>query len=328
MKSTSVFIGSHRDPHLSLVRDRLAEFGHTALILDPTEPREIAFSPQRAGHVEIENEEFHVNLVWWRWKDSLFDRANAEANKEPQDQHDLDEWREGLKYLWAANRAACVNPFVTSIEFSNKLNQIELAGSLGFATPKTHLSNSKTKLQHIVSDQRLVIKPLTQSRYQDENGDLHPYDTAELLTAHIDGLSPAEHRSNIAFVQDYIEKRAEWRINVLYGDIYARRFEPTAMYNFDPAEQADWRPLYRYTGQSGERGAAVEVPDALADLVNAYASHTQLNILCFDIAECANGEFVFLEANPDGQWLWLTKQGAHVDSVTRGIMRTVKEEAA
>ena len=61
----------------------------------------------------------------------------------------------------------------------------------------------------------------------------------------------------------------------------------------------------------------------LLEKLHAYATRARMRILCFDFAVDENGQLIFLEANPDGQWIWLDKTGELLDAFTRWAVEMV-----
>ena len=47
------------------------------------------------------------------------------------------------------------------------------------------------------------------------------------------------------------------------------------------------------------------LPEEIADKCRRYLQHMGLNFGCFDFIVTPDGEYVFLECNPNGQWLWV-----------------------
>jgi hypothetical protein len=327
MQNICLFIGVPEDPHLLLVRNRLRLKSVPALIIDPLCPDQLGYDPCEPNRISLRGVEYNISALWWRWKDSLISRAAVQRAEALPSKAVLDEWFSALKAIWAANAPRSVNAYLPSQQFSDKMAQLRLARSVGIKTPSTLLSNSKALTKQMRIRSPLVIKPFSHGFYVDREGHTQPYDTSIIEFNHIDSLSDDDHRMEISFLQEYIERRSEIRINYIFGDIIGRQFKPEAKMNFDPEVHADWRPLYAYTGVRGDRGEPFEIDDSLRTAIENYALHSQLNILCFDIAENLHGEFVFFEANPDGQWLWLCEQERHIDGVVDGLLSIINQQA-
>jgi len=65
--------------------------------------------------------------------------------------------------------------------------------------------------------------------------------------------------------------------------------------------KVDWRQGYDY----GLKHSAFTLPRDIADKLRAYLRHFNLRFGCFDLIVTPAGDYVFLECNPNGQWLWI-----------------------
>ncbi|MBR2052504.1 MAG: hypothetical protein IJ961_08530, partial [Bacteroidales bacterium] len=63
----------------------------------------------------------------------------------------------------------------------------------------------------------------------------------------------------------------------------------------------DWRQGYDYD----LRHEIVDIPDSIKDFCLAFLKKMKLNFGCFDFIVTPDDEYVFLECNPNGQWLWI-----------------------
>lgn len=327
MQNICLFIGTPENPHLHLVRNHLRLHSVFAFIIDPLCPDELGCDPCEPNRISLRGVEYNIAALWWRWKDNLIAKAAAERAEALPSRAVLDEWFSALKAIWAANARRSVNAYLPSHQYSDKMTQLRLARSVGIKTPSTLLSNSKELTKQMRIRSPLVIKPFSHGFYVDGEGHSQPYDTSILSFDHIDRLSDDDHRMEISFLQEYIERRSEIRVNYIFGDVISRQFKPEAKMNFDPEVHADWRPLYAYTGVQGNRGEPFEIKESLRAAILNYARQSQLNILCFDIAENLHGEFILFESNPDGQWLWLCEQEYHIEGVVAGLLSIINQQA-
>jgi hypothetical protein len=98
--------------------------------------------------------------------------------------------------------------------------------------------------------------------------------------------------------QEFIEKESELRITCVDAQVFACEIQtrPGDMTADD----------YRFDTPNLPQ-KAVERPD-LTDRMRAYMKAFSLNFGCFDfIVPKGGGEPVFLEMNPNGQWLWVER---------------------
>lgn len=63
----------------------------------------------------------------------------------------------------------------------------------------------------------------------------------------------------------------------------------------------DWRQGYDY----GLRHSAFELPDRITKQCCRFVRKMGLNFGCFDFIVTPSNQYIFLECNPNGQWLWV-----------------------
>ena len=86
---------------------------------------------------------------------------------------------------------------------------------------------------------------------------------------------------------------------VFLDEIFACKIDSQAQQ--EETGRIDWRQGYEY----GLRQEAYALPDSVASQCVAFLRRMGLNFGCFDFIVPPSGEYVFLECNPNGQWLWI-----------------------
>lgn len=104
------------------------------------------------------------------------------------------------------------------------------------------------------------------------------------------------------FVQEYVEKQYELRVTVVCDKVFACKIDSQRME--EDKGRVDWRQGYEY----GLHYEPYELPDAVKSFCFSFLQEMHLNFGCFDFIVTPQGEFVFLECNPNGQWLWLEQE--------------------
>ena len=95
--------------------------------------------------------------------------------------------------------------------------------------------------------------------------------------------------------QKFIEKRCELRVTCIGNKVFSCRIE---------ARPGDLTADdYRFDAHNLNHSAC-ECPD-LRERLRAYMRELQINFACFDFIVPREGEPIFLEANCNGQWLWV-----------------------
>lgn len=177
-----------------------------------------------------------------------------------------------------------------------KLDQLLLAKKFGFSIPDTVVTNEweaitdrlmKDKddqvvvkmVRGIISEQNklkaLYTKPLSASQVKVLKGQAQPFP---------------------GIYQPFLDKAKEWRVTVV-GD----RVFPAAIYT-DQSAKDDWR---KHQTTNAVTFVYEELPMDFGERCVKYLGQMGLKFGCFDFIETEEGETIFLECNPNGQYGWL-----------------------
>jgi hypothetical protein len=118
--------------------------------------------------------------------------------------------------------------------------------------------------------------------------------TRRITRAELEGVKDKVCHLPTTF-QQFIEKRCELRVTCVGKEVFACRIE---------ARPGDLTADdYRFDTKNLNHAACV-CPE-LKERLHAYMKEFGLNFAGFDFIVSHEGEFVFLEANANGQWLWV-----------------------
>ena len=179
-----------------------------------------------------------------------------------------------------------------------KALQLAEATKAGLLTPATLISNDPeraTAFVEVLGDADCAIKPLIATRVDGPEGARLPL-TTTLPRGHV--LDSVAHAPTI--FQPYIEKAYELRCVVMGDRIF------TAKLNSQDRESArkDWRAAA--IDEEGDVEYEVfDLPDRVAAAIHRLMRSFEINFASIDLIVTPNDEFVFLDLNPNGQWLWL-----------------------
>jgi hypothetical protein len=152
---------------------------------------------------------------------------------------------------------------------------------------------------------RIIYKPLIHVRYVTPDGPR----TIWTEPVHADELD--ETISGTAhLLQSLVDKVADLRITVAGDQVFCVRIDS------DPP-QLDWRYDYdrlTYTW--------CDPPAELTGPLISYLKHFGLAFGCFDFGLTEQGEPVFFECNPNGQWSWLEEEtGAPISAALADLLK-------
>ena len=103
----------------------------------------------------------------------------------------------------------------------------------------------------------------------------------------------------VSFVQEYIDKQFELRITIVGCEVFACKIDSQCM--DEDKGKVDWRQGYDY----GLKHEPFDLPAPVADFCRSFLQEMHLHFGCFDFIVTPDGKYVFLECNPNGQWLWI-----------------------
>lgn len=209
---------------------------------------------------------------------------------------DLSEFEYAYQHMIAKDIISLVNGLVDSFDgkvltkpyilrkTENKIFQLLYAQNNNFLTPSSFIGNSNEIAKKFLCN-KSIIKPLTLGKIQ--NGDfIELYQTNYFTQLDQDiSLSPV-------YLQNYIEKKYEVRMTYINGFYYPVRI--------DSIDKLDWRKDYK-----GHRYSIIDCPSSIIRQCDMMIKQFDLNFGAFDFIVDNLERWIFLEVNPNGQWLWL-----------------------
>lgn len=224
-------------------------------------------------------------VVWWR-RPQAFSVPTSVTDPELR-RFALAEWKTTVDGALVAVGAKVVNDIYAQRKANNKILQLTTAARVGFSVPSTVVSNSMVAITEFEDERgasKCIYKPQTHSKY-------HVADTRILD----EEFRKRERRLAIApvIVQEFIPVAFDLRVNVIGDRIFATRI-PTASHD----GLVDWRLAV------GIEGTPIDLRPELADRCSRLVRELDLDWGAIDIRVKPNGEEVFFEVNPSGQFLF------------------------
>jgi glutathione synthase/RimK-type ligase-like ATP-grasp enzyme len=195
----------------------------------------------------------------------------------------------GLQTLWVGQ------PFKLR-QAEVKAVQLAEASKAGLTTPTTLISNDPEWAAVFVEalrDTDCAIKPLIATRVDSEEGARLPLTTILPRGRALDSVAPAP-----SIFQPYIEKAYELRCVVMGERIFTAKLDSQA----HESTRKDWR--------AGEemKHEVFDLPERVQAGLHRLMRSFEINFASIDMIVTPEGEFVFLDLNPNGQWLWLEEE--------------------
>ncbi|MGY1497424.1 hypothetical protein ACW4TU_12640 [Streptomyces sp. QTS52] len=179
------------------------------------------------------------------------------------------------------------------------LRQLPEAARLGVKTPRTIVTNDVAEGVRAMKTPRVIVKTPDFRLFEPDRRNwpscLPSVVDRDAMTSDGTSQHPATRDrasgGSPVVVQEYVPHARELRVYHLDGGICA--FEVRKP---DPAST--------WTDPDSVTVTRVDCPPAPADIVRTLCAEWKLRFGAFDLLVSDTGEPVFLEANPDGDWLW------------------------
>ena len=264
-----------------------------------------------ASSVRIEN----CSPESWRWNTRSIDFSNVRAvwfrrHRLPQmpdvldggDQEyclrEADWFVKGLIYHMASipQRIGWMNHPARAQFAESKIYQLAMAKEVGFQLPTTLVSNDPIEVRNFFRDQkgRMIAKPLRLGYF--DRGDRQTCVFTSLIKES-DLQDDDQIRIAPVIYQKHIDKLFDVRVTIVGGKIFAAAIDsqkiPSAVVDWRQSETAEL-PHLRH-----------DLPPSVEELCISYMNALGLSFGAIDLILTPDGNYVFLEINSSGQWVWI-----------------------
>lgn len=233
-----------------------------------------------------------VCAAWYRRARNLFEGRRLSLTSEKLDNYvraqstaTLQALSESLHTLWVGHPHKLRRAEVKAL-------QLLRASQAGLRTPHTLISNDQFQVRTFVDalgHTECAVKPLVALGVTDAQGYRLPLTTTLPPGHSLDSVAAAP-----TIFQPYVAKAFELRCVVIGDRIFSAKLDSQA----NETTRTDWRagtPQYE----------VFDLPEDVAGSIRRLMATFELNFASLDMIVTPEGEFVFLELNPNGQWLWL-----------------------
>lgn len=216
--------------------------------------------------------------------------------------HNLDEALGFLRFIrYYLKDIPSLGSIVNDVPAASKMLQMKVARKVGFKMPATCFANNKEAVLRHIDSADIILKPIESEAILDGGGDRQWTFFAQKTTLQDLRDVPDEAFSQtVSFVQEYVEKAFELRVTVVGNRIFACRID--SQLQQDDTGKIDWRQGY---GNGIRWSVYDDLPETVSRQCLAFLRAMGLDFGCFDFVVTPSGEYVFLECNPNGQWLWV-----------------------
>lgn len=316
-----LILSNERDAHVPYVTRQLEALDAEYFCFDPaTFPSEarvdVGFGPEgqtarRLHHRGQTLDLDDITAVWYRRPG--VPQAAPEVESEEVRYWVADEASHLLIGLWRALDCLWVpGRFDDLFAAEAKTRQLELAARLGFCIPRTLVTNDPRRFLEFYEEceGRVITKVLKAGLVRGPDG-------ARSMYARVVGRGDVARYQAVRYApfiaQAYVPKAQDVRVTVVGSRIFAVAIHSQGR----RASSHDWR--------RSDAAHLPHVPHRLPLAIEALCLGLVQGLdLCFgaiDLALTPDGEYVFFEINPNGQWGWVEElTGLPIAAALAGLL--------
>ena len=311
-KSTVLIISSPSDIHAFAVAKTLKnDFRCHSMILDLSRYPTAGIMTNHVNQESftgrfIDGETTHLEdvvSVWWRRPQPIM--PNAEICDPRLKNFVVQECRSTFEGMLYSAGCRFVNDRFCKMRANNKLYQLNTARQCGFRIPETVLSNDPQEVLRFVEEKKfkVIFKPQTDAKYH--LGETRLVTEESLAKINLVSLSPV-------IFQEFIPAAYDIRLTVVGKEQFAVKIDSQKGY-----PKIDWR-LDLMTPME-----TMPVPESLFNKAEILMRRLGLDYGAIDLRVTPEGEIVFFEVNPTGQFLFCELDKTL--KITRAVCRLLTE---
>jgi glutathione synthase/RimK-type ligase-like ATP-grasp enzyme len=178
----------------------------------------------------------------------------------------------------------------------NKIFQLATAREVGLLVPPTLVTNEPERVRAAFDSfcGQMIVKPVS-SGFVDYGSEQHSIYTSQVLECHLEEIERV--RWSPAIYQPLIPKKADVRVTVVGRKFFVAEIDSQS----DELAVVDWRRTQN-PKLPHQRGT---IPALLQGRTEDLLTRLGLSFGAIDFIRTTDDEYVFLEVNPNGQWVWL-----------------------
>lgn len=305
---TVLIVTSRQDSHARIIASAARAVTGSKVVRwltdDPFARSRVSCAPAIEGAVSfklsgigLEVSDADLKTVWFR-RPALPYVANVPVAESKVLQNELRAFLSGF-FSWLENRGLWVNPSSAKLRSESKLLQLHLAATSGLIVPRTIMTNDVAEVLAFMVKARcehLIYKTFTPCAWDTETGRSVVYATK--VTA---GDVADERVANSAAIwQVPVPKAFEIRVTI-FGDTCVAA-------KIDSQEEDSSRDDWRAGDPSLVKVTPYLLPTEVYNRCRQLMRDLGIVFGAFDFIVTPGGEYVFLEVNEGGQFLWVEER--------------------
>lgn len=203
-----------------------------------------------------------------------------------------------LNWLWEALPCFWISKPSSIRKAESKIKQLTIANQFGFTIPKTLITTNPEEARCFYREcGGNVVNKVLGTGFIEDQGSIKTIYTHRINDT---DLGHAESIQCVPCVfQERIEKKFELRITVVGKKVFAAEIHSQN----SPRTKDDWR---RYDLENTPHFPH-KLPEQIQKACVEFVSYYGLAFGAIDMIVTPKNEYIFLELNPNGQWLWIER---------------------
>ena len=317
----SVIIFSDReDLHADCIVSALKERGEDAIRLSPIDDfnKEFFFSSSRQESFVLGGEEVKLSEVTGVYCRVAIERlSECFMPRNPLERYCIEEESSAwLTALLQIPGRCWINDPRHEIWSDVKPHSLLIASQIGLLVPNFIISNSISRSEKFSASGQKVIKPISDASLARQRGEyvdvpgFSSFDSVGTSFFRSDKFNPQEVNDTPFLLQEYIQRREEYRVTVVDDRVIAGR-------TIIESELLDIKD------STGQDYILCQIPRDQEVLLQRLMRALGLRICTFDMIVAGDGILYLLDINPGGNWLWLDLQfgGLISGKIASGLLR-------
>jgi glutathione synthase/RimK-type ligase-like ATP-grasp enzyme len=293
-----LIIAPQRDEHAVAVKSHLERMGNEADVLDTSlfpEAARLAMryqccNNQRSLRLEVQGRVLELERygsVWWRRPQ--MPRLSEQMLRQSHRAFAANEINEAMTGLWQTMDAAWINDPARDLIAGRKAYQLKVAQQVGLRIPATLMTNDPVEARRFVDARgyrEIVYKSFSSTEEEWRETRLLREDELYLL----------DHVQHAPVIfQHYVEARYDLRITAVGEQLF-----PAAIHSQETEYKVDSR-----IDIGSAKVEGVEIPDEVEEKLVELKRRLGLVFGAIDMRLTPSGDYVFLEINPAGQFMYI-----------------------
>lgn len=204
------------------------------------------------------------------------------------------ERRDFLEGVLLSLKAKWINPLFATIQGERKLFQLSIANKLGLKIPSTLVTNDPKKIKEFIKRKPAIIKPISHGLQVTNEKTFSIYTS----TINQNDIQDEKQLFEVpSYIQEKIENKSDIRVTVIDKNIFAVSIKK------DNDEEIDWRKPTVIKSYS-----IISLPNEINDKLLKLNNELGLRYSAIDLIQTSDDDYIFLEVNPAGEWVWLERE--------------------